>query len=69
MKNHSFTDGNKRIAAWLFVWYLNKNEHLYTILGKTKIENNALAALTLMVALSKPDEKDLIVKVIINSIA
>ena len=68
VKNHSFTDGNKRIAAWLFVWYLNKNENLYTIVGKTKIENNALAALTLMVALSKPEEKDLIIKVIINSI-
>ena len=68
VKNHSFTDGNKRIAAWLFVWYLNKNGYLYSISGKTKIANNALAALTLMVALSKPDEKDLIIKVIINSI-
>ena len=68
VKNHSFTDGNKRIAAWLFVWYLNKNEYLYTKTGKIRIANNALAALTLMVALSKPEEKDLIVNVIINLI-
>lgn len=68
VKNHSFSDGNKRIAAWLFVWYLNKNGYLYTVTGKKRIANNALAALTLMVALSKPDEKDLIINVIINSI-
>lgn len=68
VKNHSFTDGNKRIAAWLFVWYLNQNGYLYSISGKTKMANNALAALTLMVALSKPEEKDLIIKVIINTI-
>jgi len=68
VKNHSFSDGNKRIAAWLFVWYLNKNEHLYSSSGKLKIENNALASLTLMIALSKPEEKDLIIMVIINSI-
>lgn len=67
VKNHSFTDGNKRIAAWLFVWYLNKNGHLYNPSGKLKIESNALASLTLMIALSKPDEKELIIKVIINS--
>jgi prophage maintenance system killer protein len=68
VKNHSFTDGNKRIAAWLFVWYLNKNDYLFSKNGKRKIANNALAALTLMVALSKPEEKELIIKVIINSI-
>ena len=68
VKNHSFTDGNKRIAAWLFVWYLNQNGHLYSKSGKTRIANNALAAMTLMVALSKPEEKDLIIMVIINSI-
>ena len=54
--------------AWLFVWNLNENGYLYSNAGKTKIANNALAALTLMVALSKPDEKELIIKVIINSI-
>lgn len=68
VKNHSFSDGNKRIAAWLFVWYLNKNGYLYSKTGKSRIANNALAALTLMVALSKPEEKDLIINVIINSI-
>ncbi|MEN9441775.1 MAG: hypothetical protein RLZ33_1852 [Bacteroidota bacterium] len=68
VKNHSFNDGNKRIAAWLFVWYLNKNNYLYTNSGKLKIDNNALAAITLMVALSKSDEKELMIRVIINSI-
>lgn len=68
VKNHSFSDGNKRIAAWLFVWYLNKNQYLYSKDGKPKIENNALASLTLMIALSKSDEKDLMIRVIINSI-
>lgn len=68
VKNHSFSDGNKRIAAWLFVWYLNKNNYLYNTDGKLVIENNALASITLMVALSKPDEKELMIRVIINSI-
>jgi prophage maintenance system killer protein len=68
VKNHSFSDGNKRIAAWLFVWYLNKNNYLYNQTGKLKIENNALASITLMIALSKPEEKELMVRVIINSI-
>lgn len=68
VKNHSFSDGNKRIAAWLFVWYLNKNNYLYNKSGKLKIENNALASITLMIALSKPDEKELMIRVIINSI-
>lgn len=68
VKNHSFSDGNKRIAAWLFVWYLSKNQHLYSATGQKKIANNALATLTLMIALSKPDEKELMIKVIINSI-
>lgn len=68
VKNHSFSDGNKRIAAWLFVWYLNKNNYLYNKEGKLVIENNALASLTLMIALSKPEEKELVIRVIINSI-
>ena len=68
VKNHSFSDGNKRIAAWLFVWYLNKNSYLYNQAGKLKIENNALASITLMLALSKPEEKELMIRVIINSI-
>ena len=68
VKNHSFTDGNKRIAAWLFVWYLSKNQYLYSATGQKKIANNALATITLMIALSKPEEKELMIKVIINSI-
>ncbi|GAA0877836.1 RhuM family protein [Algoriphagus jejuensis] len=68
VKNHSFTDGNKRIAAWLFVWYLAKNDYLLNDKGISKIANNALAAITLMIALSKPEEKELMILVIINSI-
>ncbi len=68
VKNHSFSDGNKRIAAWLFVWYLHKNKYLYNLDGKLKIENNALASLTLMIALSNSEEKELMIRVIINSI-
>jgi len=68
VKNHSFTDGNKRIAAWLFVWYLAKNNYLLNSKGNPKVANNALATITLMVALSKPDEKELMVLVIVNSI-
>jgi len=68
VKNHSFSDGNKRIAAWIFIWYLNRNGHLYNQFGRPRIENNALAALTLMIALSKPEEKDIIIRVIINLI-
>jgi len=68
VKNHSFTDGNKRIAAWLFIWYLAKNNNLLNSKGNPKVANNALATITLMVALSKPEEKELMVLVIVNSI-
>jgi prophage maintenance system killer protein len=68
VKNHSFTDGNKRIAAWLFVWFLAKNNYLKDQSGRPKIANNALAAITLMIALSKPEEKELMILVIVNSI-
>ena len=68
VKNQSFTDGNKRIAAWLFVWYLAKNNYLLDQNGLTKVANNALAAITLMIALSKPEEKELMILVIVNSI-
>jgi prophage maintenance system killer protein len=66
-KNHSFSDGNKRIAAFLFVWFLERNALLYHE-GKKVIDDNALVALTLMIAESKPDDKDMMVKVIINLI-
>lgn len=65
-KNHSFSDGNKRIAAWLFIWYLDKNDCLYDQEGKIKIAKHTLVALTLMIAESNPNEKELIISVIIN---
>ncbi|WP_242204869.1 RhuM family protein [Aestuariivivens insulae] len=68
VKNHSFTDGNKRIAAWLFVWYLDKNNFLYHKDGKKKITNDTLVALTIMIAESNPKEKELIINIIINLI-
>ncbi len=68
VKNHSFTDGNKRIAAWLFVWYLNENSYLYMDNGVKKIGNDTLVALTLMIAESNPKEKDILINVIINLI-
>jgi len=68
VKNHSFTDGNKRIAAWLFIWYLDKNNFLYKTDGSKRIENNTLVALTLMIAESNPNEKEMMINVIINLI-
>jgi prophage maintenance system killer protein len=68
IKNHSFTDGNKRIAAFLFVWFLEKNSILYRADGSKKIADNALVALTLMIAESKPEEKDMMIKVVVNLI-
>ena len=67
-KNHSFTDGNKRIAATLFLWFLNNNGILYCKDGSKRIADNTLVALTLMIAESKPDEKDVMVKVVVNLI-
>ena len=67
-KNHSFSDGNKRIAAFLFVWFLEKNGILYKANGQRRIADNALVALTLMIAESKPEEKEMIVKVVVNLI-
>jgi len=67
-KNHSFVDGNKRIAASLFIWFLNENGILYKEDGSKRIADNALVALTLLIAESKPEEKDIMVKVIVNLI-
>ena len=58
VKNHSFTDGNKRIAAFLFLNFLEKNGLLFTKMGNKRIADNALVALTLMIAVSKPEEKE-----------
>lgn len=68
VKNHSFSDGNKRIAAFLFVWFLEKNNILYREDRSKRIADNALVALTLMIAESKPDEKDIITQVVVNLI-
>ncbi|MRS04227.1 Fic/DOC family protein [bacterium] len=65
-KNHSFVDGNKRIAAAMFISFLHKNKLLLRKDGSKRIDDNALAALTLMVAASKPSEKDKLIKVILN---
>ena len=67
-KNHSFSDGNKRIAATLFLWFLNNNGILYREDGSKRIADNTLVALTLMIAESKPEEKDVMVKVVVNLI-
>jgi len=68
VKNHSFVDGNKRIAAFLFLWFLDANGILDGKEGAKRIGDNTLVALTLMIAESKPQEKDVIVKVIVNLI-
>jgi prophage maintenance system killer protein len=68
IKNHSFIDGNKRIAAALFLWFLQMNDYLYAKNGSKRIPDNALVALCLLIAESNPKEKDMIVKVVINLI-
>jgi prophage maintenance system killer protein len=68
IKNHSFSDGNKRIAAFLFVWFLEKNGLLYRADGSRRVADNALVALTLMIAESKPAEKEVMTKVIVSLI-
>ena len=67
-KNHSFSDGNKRIAATLFLWFLNQNRILYRPDGSKRLPDNTLVALTLMIAESRPEEKDIMVKVVVNLI-
>ena len=68
VKNHSFSDGNKRIAAMLFLWFLEKNGILYGQDGSKRIADNTLVALTLMIAESRTEEKDVMVKVVVNLI-
>ncbi|MDH3568287.1 MAG: virulence RhuM family protein, partial [Desulfobacteraceae bacterium] len=68
VKNHAFSDGNKRIAAALFIYFLNSNNILYRADGSKRLADNTLVALTLLIAESKPEEKDTIVKVIVNLI-
>lgn len=67
-KNHSFSDGNKRIAATLFLWFMAGNGILYNPDGTKRIADNTLVALTLMIAESRTEEKDVMVKVVVNLI-
>ena len=68
IKNHHFVDGNKRIAAALFLWFLQKNLALYRADGGKRIADNALVAMTLLIAESRPDEKDVLTRVVVNLI-
>ena len=68
VKNHSFVDGNKRIAAALFLWFLEKNNALYGADGNKRIADNALVAMTLLIAESRPEEKDVLTRVVVNLI-
>jgi prophage maintenance system killer protein len=67
-KNHSFSDGNKRIAAFMFLYFMERNGILFDKNGSKRIADNTLVALTLMIAVSRPIEKDTMVKVIVNLI-
>lgn len=69
IKNHSFNDGNKRIGAFLFVWFLEKNKHRFKKSGEIKINDNGLTAIALLMALSKPEEKELMIQLIVSLIA
>ena len=66
-KNHSFSDGNKRIAATMFLYFLDKNSILFAD-GNKLIDDHTLVALTIMIAESKPDEKEMMISVIMNCI-
>ena len=65
-KNHSFSDGNKRIAAAIFLYFLNKNEVLFDDAGSKRIDDHTLVALTIMIAESRPEEKEMMISVIMN---
>ena len=64
-KNHSFLDGNKRIAATIFLYFLDRNGVLF-IDGEKTIDDHTLVALTIMIAESKPDEMEMMITVIMN---
>lgn len=68
IKNHPFSDGNKRIGAFMFVWFLEKNKHQLKANGEYKISDNALVAIALLVAQSDPSQKEVIIKLVINLI-
>jgi len=68
IKNHPFVDGNKRIGAALFLWFLEKNRALYRPDGGKRIADNALVAMTLLIAESRPEDKDVLTRVVVNLI-
>jgi death-on-curing family protein len=69
IKDHPFVDGNKRIGSFLFVYFLDKNKYLYRETGEKKINDNALTALSLLIAISDPKEKDKLIKIVTNLLA
>lgn len=68
IKNHPFSDGNKRIGAFLFIWFLDRNKHRFDRDGNLKINANGLTSLALLVAQSNPDDKETMIKLIVNLI-
>jgi len=66
IKDHPFIDGNKRIASFLFIYFLDKNNFLYRETGEKKINDNALVALALLIAISDPKDKEIMIKIIVN---
>ena len=68
-KNHSFFDGNKRIAATIFLYFLDRNWILYDDEGNKLLDDHTLVALTIMIAESKPEEKEMMISVIMNCIS
>ena len=66
IKDHPFVDGNKRIASFLFVYFLDKNNFLYRHNGEKKINDNALTALALLIAVSNPKDKEILIKITTN---
>jgi death-on-curing family protein len=69
IKDHPFVDGNKRIASFLFIYFLDKNEYLYKSSGEKKINDNALTALALLIAISDPKDKGILIKIVTNLIS
>jgi len=68
IKNHPFTDGNKRVGAFMFIWFLQLNQHHLKRNGEAKINDNALVAIALLVAQSAPSQKETMIQLIINLI-
>ncbi len=68
IKDHPFSDGNKRIGAFLFVWFLEKNRHRFRKNGEVKINESGLVSLALLIAQSNPKEKEMMIKLVVNLI-